>query len=364
MSDDDLFIRVLLLLAVSLVTIAFAWRARVYNRGLAPAAHAPAATAAVRTGEGAPAPMPPGTPFRDPMAESMLRELYRRALGVTRIAHALPDEHAAVLDELRRAPFTVFPEPPALLAPLLAARGDDATAYALLDALEGDPPLAAAVLALARDPAFGHAGEPFATPEQALAALGVAPLGAVIASALLQPAFGVPEEPFAAFAPAAWLSALQSALATAASARAARDCAPLAAHVLGLVHALGAVTAFRTALDHYHRECPALAPRAEVLASVVTERADAAAHALAIAWNLPAALRSALAEHSAQRAPGAMSPLGRALYAGRLLGLAAVLRGQDALDESGFGELLARKGLGGAHALRLPGTAASGRVKR
>lgn len=364
MSDDDLFIRVLLLLAVSVVTIAFAWRARLDNRGLAPAAHAPAATAAARAGGGAPAPVPPGTPFRDPMAESMLRELYRRAFGVTRFAHALPDEHAAVLDALRGVPFTAFPEPPALLAPLLAARGDDATAHALGDALKGDASLVAAVLALARDPAFGHAGEPFATPEQALAALGVAPLGAVFASALLQPAFGVPEEPFAAFAPAAWQSGLHSALATAASARASGDCAPLAAHVLGLVHALGAVTVFRTALEHYHRAWPALAPRAEVLAGVITERADAAAHALAIAWNLPASLRSALAEHSAQRAPGAMSPLGRALYAGRLLGLAAVLRGHDALDEAGFRELLARKGLCDADAARLPGAAATRGAKR
>jgi hypothetical protein len=82
-----------------------------------------------------------------------------------------------------------------------------------------------------------------------------------------------------------------------------------------------------------------------VVARLVTERADAAAHAVAVAWNLPAGLRSALAEHSAQLAPGAMSPLGRALYAGRLFGLAAVLREHDALDDDAFGELLARKGL-------------------
>jgi hypothetical protein len=36
MSNDDLLIRVLLLLAVSLAAIAFAWRARLYNRRLAP----------------------------------------------------------------------------------------------------------------------------------------------------------------------------------------------------------------------------------------------------------------------------------------------------------------------------------------
>jgi hypothetical protein len=123
--------------------------------------------------------------------------------------------------------------------------------------------------------------------------------------------------------------------------------------VLALVHALGAVTVFRLALAHYEA-APELPPRAEVFARLVTERADAAAHAVAIAWNLPAGMRSALAEHSSQRAPGAMSPLGRSLYAGRLFGLAAVLREHAALDDAGFRELLARKGLGGADGQWLP----------
>ena len=344
MSNDDMLIRVLLLLAVSLVAIAFAWRARLYNRRPAPVTRSVAGTGVARQREGVPPPIPPGTPFRDPMAESMLHELNRRAFGVARFAHALPDEHEAVLDTLRRAPLAPFTEAPALLAPLLAAGGDDAALHGLLDTLRRDPPLAAAVLESAADPAFGHADEPFAELEDALAALGATALRAAIANALLRPAFAVPAQPFTDFATTAWRLALQSALAAAASARTAGSCAPVAAHVLGLVHALGAVTVFRLALAQY-QATPALAPRADVVARLVTERADAAAHAVAVAWNLPAGLRSALAEHSAQREPGAMSPLGRALYAGRLLGLAAVLREHDALDDDAFGELLARKGL-------------------
>jgi HD-like signal output (HDOD) protein len=352
MSNDDLLIRVLLLLAVSLAAIAFAWRARLYNRRLAPVTRSPAGTDVARSREAAPPTIPPGTPFRDPMSDSMLRELNRRAFAVARFAHALPDEHEAMLDTLRRVPLEPCAGPPALLAPLLAA-GEDAALHGLLDTLQRDPALAAAVRELAADPAFGHAGEPFAELGHALAALGAAPLRAVIASALLRPAFAVPAEPFTAFAPTAWQLGLQSALAAAAVARAAGSCAPVAAHVLGLVHALGAVTVFRIALAHY-QATPDLAPRAEVIARLVTERSDAAAHALAVGWNLPAGMRSALAEHSAQRAPGAMSPLGRALYAGRLFGLAAVLREHDALDGAGFRELLARKGLGGADGQWLP----------
>jgi hypothetical protein len=354
MSDDDLLIRVLALLAVSLVAIVFAWRARLYNRRLAPATRHPAGNGASRARE---APVPavaPGAPFRDPMAESMLRELHRRAFGVARFAHAVPDEHEAMLDTLRSASLAPFPEPPALLAQLLATGEGDAALHGLLEALRRDAPLAAAVLELSADPAVGHAREHVAGrgPGHALAALGGAALRAATASALLRPAFAAaPAAPFAAFAPAAWRLGQQSALAAAEFARKAGNCAPVAAHVLGLVHALGALTVFRVALAHYQAR-PESAPRAEVLARLVTERADAAAHALAVAWNLPAALRSALAEHSAQRAPDAMSPLGRALYAGRLLGLAAVLRQHGALDEAGFGELLARKGLDDAHGQR------------
>lgn len=353
MSNDDLLIRVLLLLAVSLAAIAFAWRARLYNRRLAPVTRSPAGTGVARDREAPPPTIPPGTPFRDPMSDSMLRELNRRAFAVARFAHALPDEHEALLDTLRRVPLEPFAGPPALLAPLLAAGGEDAALHGLLDTLQRDPALAGAVRELAADPAFGHAGEPFAELGHALAALGAAPLRAVIASALLRPAFALPAEPFAAFAPTAWQLGLQSALAAAAFARAAGSCAPVAAHVLGLVHALGAVTVFRLALAHYQAR-PDLPPRAEVFARLVTERTDAAAHAVAVGWNLPAGMRSALAEHSAQRAPGVMSPLGRALYAGRLFGLAAVLREHDALDDAGFRELLARKGLGGADGQWLP----------
>ena len=362
MSDDDLLIRVLALLAVSLVAIAFAWRARLYNRRLAPVTRHPAGNGASRARE---APVPavaPGAPFRDPMAESMLRELHRRAFGVTRFAHAVPDEHEAMLDTLRSAPLAPFPEPPALLAQLLATGGGDAALHGLLEALRRDAPLAAAVLELSADPAVGHAREHDAG--HALAALGGAALRAATASALLRPAFAAaPAAPFADFAPATWRLGQQSALAAAEFARKAGNCAPVAAHVLGLVHALGALTVFRLALAH-HQARPEFAPRAEVLARLVTERADAAAHALAVAWNLPAALRSALAEHSAQRAPDAMSPLGRALYAGRLLGPAAILREHGVLDEAGFGELLARKGLDDAHGQRPGAGLAASRVAR
>ena len=353
MSNDDLLIRVALLLAVSLAAIAFAWRARQYNRRLAPVTRGTGLASA----GAAPAPtIPPGAPFRDPMADAMLRELNRRAFGVARFAHALPDEHETMLETLRRAALAPVAEPPALLAPLLAAGGDDAALHGLLDTLRRDPPLAGAVLELAADPAFGHAAESFTELEHALAALGAAPLRAVIASALVQPAFALPAQPFAAFGHAAWQLGLQSALAAAAFARAGASGDPVAAHVLGLVHALGAVTVFRAALTHYQEATPGLAPRAEVFARLVTERADAAAHALAVAWNLPAGMRSALAEHSAQLAPGAMSAPGRALYAGRLFGLAAVLREHDALDHAGFDELLARKGLDDAHRQWRPAT--------
>ncbi|HQY70705.1 MAG TPA: HDOD domain-containing protein [Pseudomonadales bacterium] len=357
MSNDDLLIRVALLLAVSLAAIALAWRARQYNRRLAPVTRG----TGIASAGAAPAPaIPPGTPFRDPMADAMLRELNRCAFGVARFAHALPDEHETMLETLRRAALAPVAEPPALLVPLLAAGGDDAALHGLLDTLRRDPPLAGAVLELAADPAFGHCGEPFTGLEHALEALGAAPLRALIASALLQPAFALPAQPFAAFGRAAWQLGLQSALAAAAFARAGASGDPVAAHVLGLVHALGAVTVFRTALAHY-QATPGLAPRAEVFVRLVTERADAAAHALAVAWNLPAGMRSALAEHSAQLAPGAMSAPGRALYAGRLFGLAAVLREHDALDHAGFGELLARKGLDDAHRQWRPSTPGAAR---
>jgi len=69
MSNDDMLIRVLLLLAVSLAAIAFAWRARLYNRRLAAVARNPAGAGVARAPEAPPPPIAPGKPLRDPQAE-------------------------------------------------------------------------------------------------------------------------------------------------------------------------------------------------------------------------------------------------------------------------------------------------------
>ncbi len=241
-----------LLLAVSLAAIAFAWRARLYNRRLAPVTRQP------RRQRRQPRPRGAGT--NDPA-----RCAVPRPHGRVDAARTAPARLRCRALRPRSCPTSTrrcstrcevprshpSPEPPcaAGAAARHRRRGCGTARFA-----RGAAPRCAAGRGGAgtrADPAVGHAAR--ARRRARTRARRARRRSAARGDRERPAASGFcrrARSAFAAFAPATWRLGQQSALAAAAFARKAGNCAPVAAHVLGLVHALGAVTVFRLALAH------------------------------------------------------------------------------------------------------------------
>ena len=133
-------------------------------------------------------------------------------------------------------------------------------------------------------------------------------------------------------------------MAAQAYARITRGCDNVSAHLLALLLHVSHIVLFSMTVASYI-EAASSRPRAEVFARLADECSEELASLIAIEWELPDPMISALAEHVRRCPIDQMSPLGRGLYFGRLCGAAVLASEEGAMQEGEFLGLLQRKGL-------------------
>jgi HD-like signal output (HDOD) protein len=318
---------------------------------------------------GVPHPVVPATQARDPVAagpagtgepvpwsDDLLAQLevavHARAFDVPNFQYyPLQDEHAEVFEAVvRRLPDATsrreyFPRMPQVLPRLMAAlRSDDGSLAELQTIVMRDPVLTGDVLRMANSAFYRASQEPVDSIGRALVTLGTEGLRAVVAGSVLQPVFTNPRGYFDSFSPTVWQQAQSAALAAQLYARTTRCCDAFAAHLLALLFHVSHIVLFRMTSSAY-LDAPGCAPRADVFARLIDERAELLARDIVRAWELPDAMVHALEEHAGRLPVSELSPLARALYVGRICGMASAVAGPEGTEDTGLPALLERKGV-------------------
>jgi HD-like signal output (HDOD) protein len=256
---------------------------------------------------------------------------YRLAFGVAQLEEAIADDHAEVLARIETSIDTAihqpeyFPRRPMLLPKLLRALNDtDSTRQELVSLILEDPALAGNVLRRANSALYRITPAPVDSLDRAIVNLGMEGLRSLMGTAILQPVFRMRTGLFDRFATLTWEQAQRASVAAETYAKKTRSCDPFVAQLLGVLRPLAHIVLFKLALERY-RDQPGLQPRAEVFVRVMRKHSRRVAHLVATTWELPDPSLKALDEQQRQISPGAMSPLGRAVYFGDLCGTFAIL---------------------------------------
>jgi HD-like signal output (HDOD) protein len=257
------------------------------------------------------------------LLEEARHHYYCTAFSVTKFDAPVLEVHHAVIEEVGRSLATIaeqerlLPRRPMLMPQLLRALNDpESTREEMSAIILQDPVLAADVLKIANSPYYRVSREPVDSIDRAIVLLGTEGLKSVVAASILQPVFRQPRGPFDAFATTLWDLAMRTATAVGIYAKQTRLADPLTAQLLGLLSALGPLALFRITAEIY-RNHPELQPRAEVFAHLIDTEGDAVSGAIAAHWELPETFVLALSESRGTGALEALSPLGKALEAGR-----------------------------------------------
>lgn len=252
---------------------------------------------------------------------------YKTAFSVAQLDHAVPEDHKEIVTQARQSLSDIarqerlLPRRPMLMPQLLRALNDpESTRNTLAGIILQDPVLAADVLKIANSPYYRIAREPVDSIDRAIVLLGTDGLKSVVAASIMQPVFRLPKGQFAAFAPTLWDFAMRTSSAAGVYARQTKLADPLTAQLLGLLSALGPLALFRLTSELY-RAHPGLQPRPETFIHLLDAEGDAVSSAIASQWQLPETFVLALAESRGLGHIEELSPLGRALEAGRCCAL-------------------------------------------
>lgn len=278
----------------------------------------------------APAQQEAEVPLSDHATRMLLearQQYHRTAFGTPAIADDIPETHQPIVAAVASTLTGIadrertLPRRPLLLPQLLRALNDpESTREGLSAIILQDPVLAADVLRTANSPFYRIAREPVDSLDRAIVLLGFEGLKSVVAASIMQPVFRAAKGQFDAFAPTLWELAMRTATAAGIYAARTRTADPPTAQLLGLLSALGPLAVFRATGEAY-KEHAQLVPRAEVHVRLIETHADATSSAIASHWQLPETFVLALYESHGTGHLQNLSPLGKALEAGRCCAL-------------------------------------------
>lgn len=291
-----------------------------------------------------PSSQPVATPVQD--APPPMRPLLRRMYAVVMDTPSLADDiqptdpaQLAVLEAVGRALAHVdlrpqlLPRRPHLLPQLMRAVNDpDASGRGIAAIIAQDPALAANLLRIANSALYRPQGAPLESLERAVVHIGTEGVRQIVAAAVMQPVLSLDGGLYSRLPAAVWDYALRTATAAAAYMR-ERGGDTLSAQLAGLLQGLGAVVILRVLRDAY-AERPGLPYSLEVAAALVERHTAAVAKTIAITWDLPPVLGTALDEQRPEHdATLLATTLGRALRYGRLAAALALLARHGAEQE-------------------------------
>jgi HD-like signal output (HDOD) protein len=280
---------------------------------------------------------PPGPSVAPPLVLRRLREL---ALGapvdvVPGSRHAAIVAGAVAATEDRATLRQLSPRRPSLLPQLIRAANDDAAPRRELAAIiRRDPSLVGNLLEMANSSFYRVSERPVESIDRAVVLLGSEGIRSLIAAAAMQPIFRVASGPFPRFAQTVWEHAWRSANAAVVHAAMAEKADPFAAELLSLVWGLADVVLFRAILERYQAAGSggALQPDVGAIATALESHSARVARRIGVGWELSEASLAALEQQAS--APEPVTPLGRSLRFGRIVGALAVLHINGAIDEA------------------------------
>jgi HD-like signal output (HDOD) protein len=284
-------------------------------------------------------------PDRDPSplqplgAAQALQRLRELALGAS-IAGDPGPRHAAIAAAAVAATEDgatlrqLAPRRPSLLPQLIrAANDDDAPRRELAAIIRRDPSLVGSLLEMANSSFYRVTERPVESIDRAVVLLGSEGIRSLIAAAAMQPIFRVAVGPFPQFAQTVWEHAWRSANAAVVHAAMAARADPFAAELLSLVWGLADVVLFRAVLEQYAAASGGkLRPDARVIAVALESHSARVARRIGTGWDLSEGSLAALEQQTSEPEP--VSPLGRSLRFGRIVGALAVLCINGVIDEA------------------------------
>src|SRR5690606_8547394 len=149
-----------------------------------------------------------------------------------------------------------------------------------------------------------------------------------------------------------WEHSLHSASAAEAWAGRSQDADPFTAHLLALLHGVGAVTVYRVLTDLYSTR-PELKPDISAIANALHANAAVCAARIAANWGLSERSRQALEAQSAAAPVGGPAGLARALQFGLLAGAATTLCRHKLLAQEQAVKQITASGFEGPHVARV-----------
>lgn len=200
------------------------------------------------------------------------------------------------------------PRLPAIIPPLLRSlRDPEASARNYVEIINKDPALSAAVLKLSNSAYFNPTTKRIDNIDIAVVKLGINGLRAVLSAAVMQPLVQRKSDYFSNFAVRLWEHSLSVAVSCEMLAI-IRSFEPYKAYLLGLTHDIGKITLFCELSKQFRQNPESDAPPAEAFLPLLKERSASLSAAIAMDWDLPKEICSALQqqvdiEHGRQVGP-------------------------------------------------------------
>lgn len=269
-------------------------------------------------------------------AQDALRQFLLFALDEKR-AEPVGAEELALLEPMMRSASAALsrlevqakylPRRPSLLPRLLSAMNSDANSMRdLATIIGGDPTLLGNLLRVANSVFYRVSEKPVESLERAVTMVGTDGIRSVIATALIHPVMATGSGWFARFPETVWEQTQYAADAAEAYAQGVERVDGFSARLLALVHGLATNTVFRIVRDEV------LLGRSEAarpaVAKLLEQWVPPTARRIASGWDLPPELQFVL------DSPDDQSPLGRALFFGRLAGSQIVMVKQGRVKEA------------------------------
>jgi HD-like signal output (HDOD) protein len=244
------------------------------------------------------------------------------------------------------------PRRPALLPQLLEAVNDEeASLRSLARIVAQDLELTGELLRTANSAFYRVNDTPVENVERAAAILGTQGIRGIIAASLVQPLAATDEHGLGRFGELVWEHSLYCGSAAEAWAARTQQADPFTAHLLGLMHGLGAVAVMRVLTDvakHAHKTLDAVAA-----VSALETSAAISASRIAGNWGLSEKTREALEAQSLAAPVNEHNPLAQALQFGLLLGSLTLLCKYEQRAPDSVLPQLAAAGFSGPNAERV-----------
>ncbi len=299
---------------------------------------------------GQPAPAPPAMSGKEILARMYATAFEDRPPGDRR---ANPD--AAIHGRVAKSAIAVLsrihpgshyaPRRPQLLPQLLNVVNDeDSSRRQIAAIISRDPALAGNLLRIANSALYRVRPEPIENIERAVAMIGTDGLRHLIAVALMQPVLNERGGTFGHLPSVVWEHTLLSAVAAAEYARYVARIDPFSAQMLGLLHGLGSIVVVQVVRDSYERH-PEVAPDPGRVRQLLEQWSAPTALRLQQGWDLPVSIAPALEDQRRDVPLQDLTPLGRSLRVGRIVGAAAMMHRLRQIDVDTV-LLLMQQGLG------------------